>query len=59
MRGKISNRKLGLIFLIPGLMLGIPAFFSGAFVGGIMGFCTFSILFGLVMLLLPDPKQVP
>jgi hypothetical protein len=50
---------LGLMFLIPVLVLGIPSFFHGTFAGGIMGFCSFSILFGLAMFFIPDPKQAP
>ncbi len=58
MQPKLSTRVIGAIFLIPGLILGIPSLLNGSFVGGIMGFCTFAILFGLVMLFITVPKQV-
>jgi hypothetical protein len=57
MQNKIPPRMIGIIFLTFGLVLGFPSLFSGTFEGGMMGFCTFAVLFGLVMLFVPVPKQ--
>lgn len=59
MQAKLSPRVLGVIFLVPSLILGVPSLLNGTFSGGMMGFCTFAVPFGLVMLLMPFPKQDP
>lgn len=45
---KLTPTELGLIFLVPGLLVAVTTSFSGAAVG----FSTFSILFGVVMILI-------
>lgn len=57
MQQKLSPKIIGLIFLLFGLGLGIPSLASNSLSGGIMGFCTFATLFGLVMLCMPNGKS--
>lgn len=59
MQNKVSPRVIGMIFLIFGLVLGVPSLVNGSFAGGMMGFSTFAVLFGLVMLFMPDSKPEP
>jgi hypothetical protein len=47
-----SSRVVGLMFLIPGLIWGAVALSTGTFAGAAMGFCTFAVLFGALMLLI-------
>jgi hypothetical protein len=53
----LSPRTLGLFFLIPGLLWGIPASLTGAFVGATMGFCVFAVTFGLILVFIPYPLR--
>jgi hypothetical protein len=46
-----SSRMVGLTFLIPGAVWGAATLFTGTFAGAAMGFCTFAVLFGALMLL--------
>ena len=50
---RISLRTLGFLFLIPGLLWGVPALIMDNFTGFTMGFCLFAVLFGSLMLCLP------
>ncbi|MEI7576206.1 MAG: hypothetical protein WCK51_04885 [Armatimonadota bacterium] len=48
---KLTPTRLGLIFLIPGLLLSIPALLTGHFQGAVMGCGMFSTVFGGLMCL--------
>jgi|GEM_PF-4153301 hypothetical protein len=52
--GRLANRTIGLLFLVPGLAWGIPSLIAGTFTGAAMGFCTFAVLFGAFLLFVPD-----
>ena len=55
--GRLTPRALGLLFLIPGLVVGVPSLIFGAFHGAVQGFCVVAVLFGGLMLLVrSDPE---
>lgn len=48
---KLTPTQLGLIFLIPGLLVSVPALLTGNFQGAAMGFGSFASVFGGLMCL--------
>jgi len=51
--GPLTLRHVGILFLIFGLVMGLAAWASADFWGGMMGFWSFAIVFGLLMMFLP------
>ena len=54
---RVTPRMLGLIFLIFGLVVGVPTMIFGSFGGAVQGFSTFAVLFGVVLFFLPSPAE--
>jgi len=53
----LSPGHVGMLFLIFGLIPGLVAWAFGDISGGMVGFCTFSIVFGLLMTFLPFAEK--
>jgi len=55
--GPLSPRHVGILFLIFGLIPGLVAWAFGDLSGGMIGFCSFAIMFGLLMTFLPFAEK--
>jgi hypothetical protein len=48
---RLKPTDLGLLFLIPGLLISVPALLTGNFTGATMGAGFFATVFGFLMIL--------